>query len=109
MAISKQCALVHRKTNGIPGCIKRSVTIRSREVTLPLYSIVLRSHLEYYGQFWVLQFKKDRELLERVIERHGVSEWSASGATLFSYFIYSYWRKLVTCASKIEGMPMQIK
>ncbi|KFV44934.1 hypothetical protein N328_02691, partial [Gavia stellata] len=67
--MSWQCMPAAQKANRILVCIKRSVTSRSRDVILPLYSALVRPHLGYCIQPWGPQHKKDMDLFKQVWRR----------------------------------------
>ncbi|GAB0190157.1 mitochondrial enolase superfamily member 1 [Grus japonensis] len=56
--MSRQCALAAQKANRVLGCIRTSMTSRSKDVILPLYSTLVRPHLECCVQLWGPQYNK---------------------------------------------------
>jgi len=62
--MTQQCALAAWKTNYIRSCIKRGVASRAMEMTVSLYSALMRSHLDYCIQVCCPQLRRVVELLE---------------------------------------------
>ena len=63
--MSQKYALTAQKANQTLGCIKRGTACRSREVTLPLHSELVRPHLEASSAAsrCAVLYKRDMELL----------------------------------------------
>ena len=70
LSMSQQYTLAAQKANGILGSTRRRVASRGREVIVPLYSDLVRPHLESCIQIWSLQYKKDRAVGEGPEEGH---------------------------------------
>jgi hypothetical protein len=62
---SKHIGNIVKKANSVPGQIKRSFSVRSRQVVVDLYKNFVRPHLEFAVQVWNPWLAKDIEALEK--------------------------------------------
>lgn len=70
-------AFAAEKANCVLGCIRQNIVSRFREVIFPVYSALIRPHLESCIQFCALQ--RDIDVLEKVQQRaKKMMDWSIS-------------------------------
>ena len=66
---NRQCLKAVNTANKVLGMIKRSFSVRDKDVILQLYKSLVRPHLEYSIQAWRPHFQKDIDLIEGVQRR----------------------------------------
>ena len=67
--ISELCGIPASKGNQILALIRRTIMYMEKQLIVPLYKAIVRSHLEYCSQAWRPYRKKDIDKLERIQRR----------------------------------------
>jgi len=52
LTMHQQCALPVKQASCLLGCIRQSIDSTLREMILPIFSALVRTHLECCAQFW---------------------------------------------------------
>ena len=66
MKVSEQCGIAAAKGNQILGLIRQNIVHKEKDLIIPLYKTIVRSHLEYCIQAWRPYHKNDIDIVERV-------------------------------------------
>ncbi|NXW24238.1 FMN protein, partial [Circaetus pectoralis] len=96
---SQQSELEAQEAYCILGCAKRSLASRLREMILPLYSALVKPHLEYCLQLWGPQHKKDMTwnavyiaVVHVALSFKSIMDFHLLLLDLLRFFINVYWK-----------------
>ena len=68
MIVSEQCGIIiaASKRTKILGLIRITITYKEKQLIVPVYTAIVRPHLEHFIQAWRPYRKKDIDKLERI-------------------------------------------
>ena len=69
MKVSEQCRIATSKGNQVLGMIRRNISYKDKSLIVPLYTAIVRPHLEYCIQAWSPYLRKDIDMLEKIQRR----------------------------------------
>ena len=69
MNLSQQCALAATRANCTLQCTRPRTASRTGKGTVLFCSVLVQPHLQHRVQFWMLQYRKNIELLESLQRR----------------------------------------
>ena len=69
MKVSERCGIAASNGNQILGLIRRTIMYKEKQLIVPLYKAIIRTHLEYFIQAWRPYRTKDIDKLERIQRR----------------------------------------
>ncbi len=69
LKFSQQCKDAAGKANRMLGFINRNISFKTKDVFLPVYTSLVRPHVEYAVQFWATHHAKDIVKLEAAQRR----------------------------------------
>ena len=69
MKVSEQCRIAVSKGNQVLGMIRRNVTYKEKSLIVPMYTSIVRPHVEYCIQAWSPYLRKYIDMLEKIQRR----------------------------------------
>ena len=69
MIVSEQCGIAASNGNQMLGLIKTTITYKEKQLIVPLYKAIVRTHLEYRIHAWRSYRKRDTYMVDGIQRR----------------------------------------